>query len=155
MDEPKQPPVVAEARSSLAYLCFKLGEWNKGQDYLESALSALKDLQFDPSVSLLCDSWHDNITTILCLLNQTLTAVENLATAFMETGQHEESVRLLKNIIEEKQGCQQQHTALAIPLAKLSVAYYYNGDWEKSAEVAKESLQQDMIPPWDGMLLEL
>ena len=56
MDKQERPPVVAEARSSLAYLCFKMGEWDKGQDYLESALKVLKGLDFDPSVSLLCDS---------------------------------------------------------------------------------------------------
>ena len=43
-----------------------------------------------------------------------------------------------------------QHTTLAIPLAKLSVVHYYNGDWEKSAEVARESLQQEKAP-WEGM----
>ena len=69
----------------------------------------------------------------------------------MEIGDYEKSIEILQWIIKEKQGCQQQHTALAIPLAKLSVAYYYNGDWEKSAEVAKESLKQEKVPPWDGM----
>lgn len=69
----------------------------------------------------------------------------------METGENEKSVRLLESIIEDRQ----QHIALAIPLAKLSVAYYRSGEWKRSEEVANESLRQDKVPPWDGMLLEL
>ena len=52
-------PVVAEALSSLAYLCFKLGEWDKGQGYLEKAeheleLSSNEGCSPDPSVSYIC-----------------------------------------------------------------------------------------------------
>ena len=35
--KPEHGPVMAEALSSLAYLCFKLGEWDEGQVYLEKA----------------------------------------------------------------------------------------------------------------------
>ena len=79
------------------------------------------------------------------------TAVQNLATAYMEIGEHGESIKLLHRIVKKEQDSAQQHTTLAIPLAKLSVAYYYNGNWEKSAEVAKESLQQEQVTPWEGM----
>ena len=78
------------------------------------------------------------------------TAVQNLATAYMEIGEHGKSIKLLHHIVKKEQDSAQQHTTLAIPLAKLSVAHYYNGDWEKSAEVAKESLQQEKAP-WEGM----
>ena len=37
-----KPPVVAEALSSLAYLCFKLGEWGQGNIYLEKAVEGLQ-----------------------------------------------------------------------------------------------------------------
>ena len=80
------------------------------------------------------------------------TAVQNLATAYMEIGEHGESIELLHHIVKKEQDSAQQHTTLAIPLAKLSVVHYYNGDWEKSAEVAKESLQQEEVPLWEGMI---
>ena len=70
----------------------------------------------------------------------------------MEIGEHEKSIELLQLIVDaEKQCSPQQHTALAIPLAKLSVAYYHNGDWERSAEAAEKSLNQELVLPWDGM----
>jgi len=52
-------PVVAEALSSLAYLCFKLGEWEKGKSYLDRTQEELKanspgGIQVDPSVSSVC-----------------------------------------------------------------------------------------------------
>ena len=55
-------PVVAEALSSLAYLCFKLGEWDQGERYLVRARKELnanstssdEGIQADPSVSSVC-----------------------------------------------------------------------------------------------------
>ena len=49
-------PVVAEVLSSLAYLCFKLGEWDQGKVYLDRTRQELKanspeGIQVDPSVS--------------------------------------------------------------------------------------------------------
>ena len=50
-------PVVAEALSSLAYLCFKLGEWDQGKVYLDRTREELmansqEGIQVDPSVSI-------------------------------------------------------------------------------------------------------
>lgn len=50
------------------------------------------------------------------------------------------------------QGSTQQHSALAVALAKLSVAYYRNGDTETSARVANKLLQLEKIPQWDGKI---
>ena len=79
------------------------------------------------------------------------TAAKNLATAYMEIGEYGKSIKLLHQIVEKEQDSAQQHTALTAPLAKLSAAYYYNGDRERSAEVVKKSLQHKTVLPWDGM----
>ena len=39
------PPVVAEALTSLAYLCFKLGKWCTGELYLKRTVRALNSLE--------------------------------------------------------------------------------------------------------------
>ena len=78
------------------------------------------------------------------------TAAQNLATAYMEIGEHEKSIALLDDMVKKEQDSAQQHTALAALLAKLSAAYYHNGDWKRSAEVVKKSLQHEAFP-WDGM----
>ena len=39
------PPVVAEALTSLAYLCFKLGKWCTGELYLKKTVRALNSLE--------------------------------------------------------------------------------------------------------------
>ena len=80
------------------------------------------------------------------------TAIQNLATAYMEIGEHRKSIELLHHIVKKERDSAQQHTALAVPLAKLSVAHYYNGDWERSVEVAKETLQHEKALPWEGMI---
>lgn len=54
--KPEHGPVMAEAQSSLAYLCFKLGEWDEGQVYLEKAereleQSSSEGSSLDPLVS--------------------------------------------------------------------------------------------------------
>ena len=50
------------------------------------------------------------------------------------------------------EGSTQQHSALAVALAKLSVAYYRNGDTETSERVANKLLQLEKIPQWDGKI---
>jgi len=58
---------------------------------------------------------------------------------------------VVKEII---QGSTHQPAALAVPLAKLSVAHYRDGNWKQSAKTANELLQLEKIPQWDGMYIK-
>jgi len=54
-------------------------------------------------------------------------------------------------IKEMIQGSTHQPAALAVPLAKLSVAHYRDGNWKQSAKTANELLQLEKIPQWDAL----
>lgn len=71
----------------------------------------------------------------------------------MLLGDHNKSIVLLEKAVQERKHCN-QHAALALPLARLSAAYYFQGSEEsiaKSEEIAKEALKQRDTIPWAGM----
>lgn len=82
-------------------------------------------------------------------------AHENLGTAYMLLGDHNKSIVLLEKAVQERKHFNQQ-AALALPLARLSAAYCFQGSKEsiaKSEEIAKEALKQRDTIPWAGMTI--
>ena len=68
-------------------------------------------------------------------------------------GQYKESITFLE---EFRKLTDSNHPAMAVPLARLSAAHYYNGDRIESANCAKKALalqqsELDIHIPWNGM----
>ena len=67
-------------------------------------------------------------------------------------------IKLLKEVrdqIEETYGA--DHPALAVPLARLSAAHYYNGERDESQKLAETVLKtrqskSEVYIPWNGMI---
>jgi tetratricopeptide (TPR) repeat protein len=129
-EDPEDPErylsTQAEVLSGLAYLCSKMGDWKDATDYLKKAEEILKDPKY---------------TTTSSDPKYALTAKENLAVAYSELGKHGKCIALLKEVrdqIEETYGA--DHPALAVPLARLSAAHYYNRERDESQKLAETVL---------------
>ena len=58
---------------------------------------------------------------------------DNIATLNSELGNHDKPIDMLNTEVQKWTGTS-YHAATAVPLAKLTAAYYHNGDWTKSEE---------------------
>ena len=67
---------------------------------------------------------------------------------YNKLGDHNKSISLLERVIEEKEALYgSQHPSLAIPMVRLTSAYYYNGDMKKVEQNRERFIALNLPPP--------
>jgi len=105
----------------------------------------------------ICSEKEATFVTLLlptiCISLQTLAARETLATVYTKLGDHKSSIALLEKVVDESKSIYGfPHTALAVPLARLTAAYYHDGNFEKSREMVTELRTLQQLIPLAGTL---